>query len=70
LANTGIKFRFRLTCIYKDVALLCAIRNYFKSGTISKIRKDTEVVTLNNLKIHLFDFLEPFKERVKLFYVS
>ena len=46
LANTGINFRFRLTCNYKDVALLCAIRNYFKTGTISKIRNDTDVVTL------------------------
>ena len=35
-----------LTCKYKDVALLCAIRNYFKTGTISKIRNDTDVVTL------------------------
>ena len=46
MAKTGIKFRFRLTCNYKDVALLCAIRNYFKTGTISKIRNDTDVVTL------------------------
>jgi hypothetical protein len=46
LAQTGIKFRFRISSNYKDIVLLCAIKNYFGKGNISLIRKDTGVVTL------------------------
>jgi hypothetical protein len=46
LAKTGIKFRFRIAANYKDIVLLCAIKNYFNNGSISTIRKDTDVVTL------------------------
>lgn len=46
LAGTGIKFRFRIALNSKDVVLLCAIKNYFNAGVISKVRKDTGVVTL------------------------
>lgn len=46
IAETGIKFRFRITANFKDVGLLACIKNYFKCGTISIVRKDTLVVTL------------------------
>jgi hypothetical protein len=63
LAKTGIKFRFRITANYRDVVILCAIRNYFGAGTISSIRKDTKVVTfeigsievIKNIIIPFFD---------------
>lgn len=45
LAETGIKFRFRLTANFKDVGLLICIKNYFKCGNLSIVRKDTLVVT-------------------------
>jgi hypothetical protein len=35
--------------------LLCAIRNYFNNGTISIIRKDTEVVTLEISSIEIIE---------------
>jgi hypothetical protein len=46
LAKTGIKFRFRLSANYRDIVLLCAIVNYLGGGSISLIRKDTSVVSL------------------------
>nr|YP_010846146.1 LAGLIDADG homing endonuclease [Cyathus stercoreus]WEV87333.1 LAGLIDADG homing endonuclease [Cyathus stercoreus] len=46
LANTGIKYRFRMSSNYKDIVLLCAINNYFGSGTVSRIRTDTNVVQI------------------------
>jgi len=46
LAKTGVKFRFRVSANYRDVVLVCAIRNYFGSGAISLIRKDTSVISL------------------------
>jgi hypothetical protein len=55
LAETGIKFRFRISSNYKDIVLLCAIRNYFNNGTISIIRKDTEVVTLEISSIEIIE---------------
>lgn len=56
------KFRFRITSKYLDIVLLCAIKNYFGSGSIY-LRKDTQVFTLeissqeviNNKVIPLFD---------------
>jgi len=61
------KFRFRITSKYLDIVLLCALKNYFGSGSIF-LRKDTQVFTLeissqkviNNKIIPLFD-LYPLK---------
>jgi len=39
------KFRFRIALKYIDIVLLCAIKNYFGSGSIF-FRKDTQVFTL------------------------
>jgi len=39
------KFRFRLSSKYLNILLLCAIRNYFGSGSLF-LRKETVVFTL------------------------
>jgi len=39
------KFRFRLTSKYLDIVLLCAIKNFFGSGSLY-LRKETQVFTL------------------------
>lgn len=47
--------------------MLCAIRNYFKAGTISKIRKDTDVITLEICTIDaILDIIIPFFEKYPL----
>jgi len=67
LAQTGIKFRFRLSANYKDIVLLSAIRNYFGSGALSLIRKDTKVVTLEVSSIEIIrDKVIPFFDNYQL----
>jgi len=64
LAKTGVKFRFRLSANYRDVLLLCAIRNYFKGGNLSSIRKDTNVVTFEISSIQLIkEVIIPFFDK-------
>lgn len=65
LPNTGVKFRFRLYANYRDVTLLCAIKNYFGGGFLSLIRKDTNVVTLeiasnNVIKNEIIPFFDAY----------
>ena len=63
LANTGIKYRFRVSANYKDIVLLCAVNNYFGTGSVSTIRKGTDVLsieissieTIKNIIIPFFD---------------
>jgi len=67
LAKTGIKFRFRISCNYKDIVLLCAIKNYFCRGNISLIRKDTGVVTMEISSIEVIqNRIIPFFEKYPL----
>jgi LAGLIDADG endonuclease len=63
LAKTGIRFRFRIELHSKDIVLLCAIKNFFKVGNISKIRKNklhfifevSSIDEINNVIIPFFD---------------
>jgi len=67
LAKTGIKFRFRIAANYKDIVILCAIKNYFGSGSISIIRKDTDVVTLEISSIEVIkNVIIPFLDACPL----
>ncbi len=67
LAHTGIKFRFRLSANYKDIVLLCAIKNYFGSGQISLIRKDTGVITMEISSIEIIkNKIIPFFDKYPL----
>jgi len=67
LAKTGIKFRFRIAANYKDIVILCAIKNYFGSGSISIIRKDTDVVTLEISSIEVIkNVIIPFFRRLPI----
>lgn len=67
LAKTGIKFRFRIASNYKDIVLLCAVRNYFNSGIISTIRKDTDVVMLEISSIEVIkNVIIPFFDKYPL----
>lgn len=67
LAKTGVKFRFRLSSNYKDVVLLAAIGNYFNGGTLSLIRKDTGVITLEISSIGVIkDVIIPFLDAYPL----
>jgi hypothetical protein len=67
LANTGIKYRFRVSANYKDIVLLCAVNNYFGTGSVSTIRKGTDVLsieissieTIKNIIIPFFDKAVP-----------
>src|SRR2546423_1399926 len=67
LAKTGIKFRFRLSANYRDVVLLCAIKNFFGGGSISLIRKDTGVISLEICSNDLIrDLIIPFFDKYPL----
>jgi len=67
LAKTGIKFRFRIAANYKDIVLLCAVKNYFNSGSISTIRKDTDVVMLEISSIEVIkNVIIPFFDNYPL----
>lgn len=73
LAKTGIKFRFRLSANYRDVVLLCAIKNYFGSGSISLIRKDTNVIILEIssievIKNKIIPFFDSYPLKVTKYY--
>jgi hypothetical protein len=67
LAQTSIKFRFRLSANYKDIVLLCAIKNFWGSGQISLIRKDTGVITMEISSIEVIkNKIIPFFEKYPL----
>lgn len=67
LAKTSIKFRFIIAANYKDIVMLCAIRNYFNNGSISTIRKDTGVVLLEISSIEVIkNVIIPFLDNFPL----
>lgn len=67
LANTGIKYRFRVSANYKDIVLLCAVNNYFGTGSVSTIRKGTDVLSIEISSIETIkNIIIPFFEKYPL----